>query len=139
MKLKLNKFITSFLIIAILSWIGYVFIYEKPEELRPSEKIRNIYNSLWLIIVLLVGLWGLRNTVDKKWQKIWVIVYIAVFVSMLLLFIYSKTVGAFTEEFKKLIGNFRLFFCTPFPLMIIFFFQKITDSINTETKKTEVL
>ena len=129
---KRFKVIGTFIFISFLSWLGFILIYEKPEQLRPSESARNLYNSIWLLIVFSAGYVCLRKVINPSLLKLWIFCYSFIAACLLLLFLYSKLMHGLDSDFKKLIGSVRLFFCSPLPFMIFFLFQNIIESLHAK-------
>ena len=83
MKNNLLRFSIALIFIIIICWCGYKFIYEGSNHgennlawMDKRRLLKHCLNYLWLLLIFIIGYWGLKHQHPIWLIKVWIIFYL---------------------------------------------------------------
>lgn len=118
----------------IISWIGYTFFIENDALIKTPHKIRNIGSFVWIIIIGLIGYWGLQHS--EKWiKKIWLYFYTLGIIILTIFGLLSWTFFNYTINVKSGLASCKLFLQSPMPFLLILLIEEYAKKSNLRSEK----
>jgi hypothetical protein len=108
----------ALLLIIIFSWVELQYVNESsPEALSPNT--RKLLHTLFYTLVALSGYWGWYHNPIKWLKKLWLFVYIAIFVFVLSFGFIASHSAVFSMEVRDTVHNIMIYFISPVPFLIL--------------------
>lgn len=115
--MKKNRFYISLILMLIVCWVGYIFLIENEALIHTPHKIRNIGSFIWIIIIGLIGYWGLGEYAN--WiSKLWVYFYSTGLTTLVIAGLLNWFVFEYSTNIKGGLASFKLFFESPVPFLL---------------------
>lgn len=118
------RLVIAFIVIIIISWFDFQFLSQHPDTFPISETIRRLGHFLFLFAVMFSGIFALSKS-PIAWIKVmWLYAYIF---AITILFAVGLAAHFLHIPYNILFAfyKFRIFFCSPLPLFILYIFSRL--------------
>ncbi len=115
MKNNLLRFSIALIFIMIICWCGYQFIYEGSNHgennlawMDKRRLLKHCLNYLWLLLIFIIGYWGLKHQHPIWLIKVWIIFYLTALLVLPAFGIIDLLIGGFAKNIKFALGDSML-------------------------------
>jgi hypothetical protein len=123
------RIISALVIIIIVSGLDFQYLSMYPDLSLFSENTRRAAHFLALVIIMFTGAYAIAKNV--AWIRIvWWYAYIFAIIVLLLAGILAHPLHI-SYNVLLAIFNFRIFFCSPLPLAILYIFSRLGKRLTT--------
>lgn len=116
------------LAIAVISFFGYLVVFETNTTETLGKNKKAILMSIWFVSIAVIGFYGSKNTKEKWIRTIWLLQYFFAFLfSACYLGLYFY-LDDFPMTIKTVMASIRNFYLTPVPFAFLLLMKlKIKD------------
>ncbi|MEZ5016256.1 MAG: hypothetical protein R2800_04335 [Flavipsychrobacter sp.] len=115
----------SAIAITLICWVDHQLFSEGMAARIIPAMIRQTGHLIILSLTLVVGYWGWKKHPHSWTKRLWLLIYTAFIVVLILVGIITWQWQWFNKSFLDIISTLRYAFCSPLPLLMIYVLTKL--------------
>ena len=123
--LKFKQVYFYLLAIAVISFFGYLVVFETNTTETLGKNKKAILMTIWFVSITVIGFYGCKNTKEKWMISFWILQYLFAFLFSACYFGLYFFLDDFPMNIKTVMASIRNFYLTPVPFAFLLLMKKI--------------